>query len=345
MLDGPVRLGELAEAVSLSPSRLSRLFADDWGCPSPRICGGPGCVGPSRDCARAATSLMPRTPAASPTAPTSTGCATRCSGWRRPRSRPISCAGSNSADLYKPGRRSAGEDCRHEFPRLLPYEPAWNHPLDDLGRDTAHTVVNETAILLSVAVIPTLAAVSPFHRFWPADLPFVVAVAESVLAADLGITMVHRASHKIDWMWRFHAVHHSVKRCYGLNGLMKHPLHLALEMAGGVLPLVLLGPPARPLLLRPGAPLQHRRPGHGRQTRLPESLPRTGRRVVPPVTVSQAARRRRAARWQPAARTPGTAQGRAGSQWQSRRSRCPGRHERARSGCWWTERASGPARP
>ena len=46
-------------------------------------------------------------------------------------------------------------------------------------------------------------------------------------------------------MWRLHAVHHSIKRFYGLNGLMKHPLHQALEMAGGVAPLIVLGMPVQ----------------------------------------------------------------------------------------------------
>lgn len=39
--------------------------------------------------------------------------------------------------------------------------------------------------------------------------------------ADLGITLTHYASHKIGVPWRFHAVHHSVTRCYGRNGLTK----------------------------------------------------------------------------------------------------------------------------
>ncbi|MFC6581206.1 sterol desaturase family protein [Planomonospora parontospora] len=47
----------------------------------------------------------------------------------------------------------------------------------------------------------------------------------------------------IGLLWRFHAVHHSVKRFYGFNGLMKHPLHQTLEMSAGVVPLILIGLP------------------------------------------------------------------------------------------------------
>lgn len=55
--------------------------------------------------------------------------------------------------------------------------------------------------------------------------------------------MVHRASHRSGMLWRMHSVHHSVKRMYGLNGLLKHPLHQTLETLTGTAPPFLLGMP------------------------------------------------------------------------------------------------------
>lgn len=74
-------------------------------------------------------------------------------------------------------------------------------------------------------------------------VPFALQVLAAVLIADLGITLTHYANHKISLLWRFHAVHRSTKRFYGFNGLMKHPLHQALEMSAGVAPLILIGLP------------------------------------------------------------------------------------------------------
>ncbi|MFQ6330743.1 sterol desaturase family protein [Nocardia sp. CWNU-33] len=127
--------------------------------------------------------------------------------------------------------------------RVLPYRKSWNTPSGDVGRDTAHTFVNETLILASVAVIPALAALVPGAGIWRGSWPFVAQVLIAILVADLGITLTHYASHKIGVLWRFHAVHHSVTRFYGLNGLMKHPLHQMIEMAVGVAPLVVVGLP------------------------------------------------------------------------------------------------------
>lgn len=127
--------------------------------------------------------------------------------------------------------------------RVLPYQVSWNASHGDTGRDTVHGFVNETLILASVAAIPALAALIPGDGIWPHGWPFVMQVLIAVLVADLGITLAHYASHKIGILWRFHAVHHSVTRFYGLNGLMKHPLHQTIEMTAGVTPLLLAGIP------------------------------------------------------------------------------------------------------
>ncbi|MGQ0838474.1 sterol desaturase family protein [Actinokineospora sp.] len=127
--------------------------------------------------------------------------------------------------------------------RVLPYREEWNTPRDDDRRDAAHAAVNETLTLACVAALPVLTAVASIDGVWPHGWPFVLQVLAAVLVADLGITLVHLASHRVPALWRLHAVHHSVTRAYGFNGLMKHPLHQTLETAGGVAPLVLLGLP------------------------------------------------------------------------------------------------------
>ena len=145
--------------------------------------------------------------------------------------------------LWLLGLLVAAVGCSFAAERLVPYQATWNSPLSDGRRDAAHAIVNETLTLGSAAAVPVLAVVVPGRGAWPAGWPFVLQVLVAVVVADAGITLVHYASHRIGWMWRLHAVHHSVRRCYGLNGLMKHPLHQALEMAAGVAPLLLLGMP------------------------------------------------------------------------------------------------------
>lgn len=152
-------------------------------------------------------------------------------------------AAQGTSKLWLVGLIAAAVGCSFAAERVLPYRDDWNSPMEDAGRDTAHALVNETLVLSSVAIIPFLAAVTPFPSWWPDSLPFVIQLLIAVLVADFGITTIHLASHKVGWLWRLHAVHHSVRRFYGFNGLMKHPLHQTIEMAGGVLPLIVLGIP------------------------------------------------------------------------------------------------------
>jgi sterol desaturase/sphingolipid hydroxylase (fatty acid hydroxylase superfamily) len=127
--------------------------------------------------------------------------------------------------------------------RLIPYRPEWNRSLGDGPRDVAHAVVNEGLSLGTTAAVPLLAALAPPTGLWPASLPFALQVVGSIVVLDAGIALAHVASHRWAWLWRLHAVHHSVRRLYGFNGLMKHPLHQLVETTAGATPLLLLGMP------------------------------------------------------------------------------------------------------
>lgn len=126
---------------------------------------------------------------------------------------------------------------------VAPHRDDWNRDRGDRARDIAHALVNEALAFGSVAAVPVLVPASPLAAAWPHQWPFVVQVLFAIVVADLGITLAHRLSHRVGWMWELHAVHHSVKRFYGWNGLVKHPLHQAIETVAGVMPLLVLGLP------------------------------------------------------------------------------------------------------
>ncbi len=126
---------------------------------------------------------------------------------------------------------------------LAPYQVQWNEPRHDGWRDVCHALVNESLNLAGILSIPLLAVWLPGFGYWPAAWPLWQQVLLAIVVADFGITLVHWLSHRYAVLWRLHAVHHSVTRMYGFNGLMKHPLHQALEASAGIVPLLLLGMP------------------------------------------------------------------------------------------------------
>lgn len=129
------------------------------------------------------------------------------------------------------------------FERWIPYRRAFNRPRGDRRRDVLHAFVNEAANGLAVLSLPALGSVIPGSSGWPHGWPLAAQLVLAIVVADCGITLAHFASHRVEALWRFHAVHHSVERMYGLNGLMKHPVHQAFELACGTAPLVGWGMP------------------------------------------------------------------------------------------------------
>lgn len=127
--------------------------------------------------------------------------------------------------------------------RIVPYQADWNRSHDDVARDLLHGLVNTATNHSGVLLLPMLALAIPASSVWPDDWPFWLQFVMAIIVLDLGVAAAHHASHRWNWLWRFHAVHHSVRRLYGFNGLMKHPVHQAIETGSGILPLLLLGIP------------------------------------------------------------------------------------------------------
>jgi sterol desaturase/sphingolipid hydroxylase (fatty acid hydroxylase superfamily) len=132
---------------------------------------------------------------------------------------------------------------------VLPYEVSWNRPTGDRRRDMLHALINEALNALGLLALPGLMTLIAIDGAWPSSWPLWLQVGLAIFIADAGVSLMHYASHRVPWMWRLHAIHHSVERLYGFNGLMKHPLHQLLEATAGLLPLLVLGIPSEVAVL------------------------------------------------------------------------------------------------
>lgn len=127
--------------------------------------------------------------------------------------------------------------------RVSPYEPDWNRDHDgDTFTDAIHQLVSYALIQSGVAIAFTLRSAMPdTWVLWPRAAPMWIQVILSGLILDLGLYLMHRASHASGFLWRLHEIHHSPERLYWLNGGRRHPLS-ALVLAGpGLVVLFLLG--------------------------------------------------------------------------------------------------------
>jgi sterol desaturase/sphingolipid hydroxylase (fatty acid hydroxylase superfamily) len=71
--------------------------------------------------------------------------------------------------------------------------------------------------------------------------PFWLQFVEVVLLGDFLIYWAHRLQHRVDWLWRFHAVHHSAEHLDWLAAHREHPVDTIYSVTIMNLPAYMLG--------------------------------------------------------------------------------------------------------
>ena len=87
-----------------------------------------------------------------------------------------------------------------------------------------------------LAIAPLTAA-----RAWIGTWPLVVQFVAIMFLTDLVQYWVHRAFHRVPWLWKFHAVHHSARSMDWMAGARMHFLEIVILRATTVIPMFVLG--------------------------------------------------------------------------------------------------------
>ena len=142
------------------------------------------------------------------------------------------------------------------FERLLPYRADWNASQGDVGTDLTHLTVStliqyaEKPLLVALLVGATGWAAERFGgSAWPHHWPLAAQLVLMLLVAEFGRYWVHVAAHKVPWLWRFHAVHHSPRRLYAFNANRFHPVEKIFFQLPEIAPFIVLGTNAETLAL------------------------------------------------------------------------------------------------
>jgi sterol desaturase/sphingolipid hydroxylase (fatty acid hydroxylase superfamily) len=123
---------------------------------------------------------------------------------------------------------------------LSPLRPEWRTDL--VYFFISHVLVQfiliaVTASTSTIAALVLFPAVKAGIQALPVWLQFLMAV----FLADLFQAGLHRIYHKVPWLWRFHAVHHSSRNLDWLAGSRVHIVEIVLTRSAVLLPLVVLG--------------------------------------------------------------------------------------------------------
>lgn len=121
-----------------------------------------------------------------------------------------------------------------------PLRPEWRTDLAYFF--LGHVLVQFVLILVTAWTAPLAAlAASPALQGAIQSLPAWAQFLLAVLVADLAQATLHRAYHRVPWLWRFHAVHHSSRRMDWLAGSRMHLAEVVLTRGMVLLPLLVLG--------------------------------------------------------------------------------------------------------
>lgn len=127
--------------------------------------------------------------------------------------------------------------------RLQPFETDWNRDHHDTATDIAHLLINLGMLSAAAFLLHAGRAWLPAPLIWPTAWPVWGQVLLAGAILDLGLYAMHRLSHRVDWLWRLHAIHHSAERLYWMNGERRHPLSALLLAAPGLSAAAILGAP------------------------------------------------------------------------------------------------------
>jgi lathosterol oxidase len=108
------------------------------------------------------------------------------------------------------------------------FRPEWQ---TDLAWFASSALFVQFTTFVVLAPGNALSAMFPAAAEWTAPLPLLVQFCAIVLCADLVQYWIHRACHRVPFLWRFHAVHHSAEAMDWLAGSRLHLVDALLTRA------------------------------------------------------------------------------------------------------------------
>lgn len=113
--------------------------------------------------------------------------------------------------------------------------------------DSFYLIFNRVPIMIGIMLLiwgivglTPLIVPQPLRDF-VGGLSLLVQVPVAILMADVGFYTAHRLFHAVPWLWRFHAVHHSIEQMDWLAASRVHPIDQILTKGISLTPLFMLG--------------------------------------------------------------------------------------------------------
>jgi sterol desaturase/sphingolipid hydroxylase (fatty acid hydroxylase superfamily) len=114
---------------------------------------------------------------------------------------------------------------------------------EDLFYFLVSSLLVQVLTYLSLAPATTILANTHWNslRHWVGAQPVIVQILEIMFLTDVVQYWVHRAFHRVPWLWNFHAVHHSAQHMDWMAGARMHFIEIVILRGTTVIPMYILG--------------------------------------------------------------------------------------------------------
>ncbi len=135
--------------------------------------------------------------------------------------------------------------------KLLPYNKQWSINLGDFTTDLFQTFITLPFAIQAckfalpfLLIVPHNWLIDTFNiNLIDAEINTFLLFSIALLLSEFCYYWLHRLSHTVPLLWRFHFIHHVTKRVYWANSGRFHLIDAILGSAAYLLPLVLFGFP------------------------------------------------------------------------------------------------------
>ena len=101
--------------------------------------------------------------------------------------------------------------------RTLPYRDDWRHPDGQILQDLAHSGLNKGLVQLLIVILAGGGLLDHRSSGLLSSAPLTLQVVCGLVGSEFGLYWAHRLKHEWPGLWRFHAVHHSVRKLWLVN--------------------------------------------------------------------------------------------------------------------------------
>lgn len=134
--------------------------------------------------------------------------------------------------------------------RAMPHEVEWRRRDGQFWQDIGHTLSSKGTVqllLLFSAVIGLAEIMPPLsedgYGIWPRAWPFWLQVVLALVVSEFALYWAHRLGHEWKPLWRFHSIHHSVRKLWIVNTGRFHFVDSLVSIVMGLAVLMALGAP------------------------------------------------------------------------------------------------------